>query len=443
MSLIDTRFPDLDLFLQRWQRRLNTRLLAGEALAAWTAAAPAVLAVSLFLDRSHGLALGVWGFTVALAALGFTLWRTRRRLSRHQAASWLDDRGRTFGLYRAASECLDQEPLGQAGARVLHQADQRMVDFRGSAGPRLPWRRLAARAVLALTLSAGAVLVLSLAPPLAGFPVSGSENSASLPAGPEALPDDPGGGRELTPREAAERLFPEDPRLAALAEQALASGDPQALDSLLEQSAEAMERARQLPGGAVPRQGSEDGAAQKEQTPAAPGVPGTPAPGGKRKAGSSDPSSSGQDGQSPPEGSGSQGRSQDKPGTSAPRGLAEGPSNRSPGQGPGEGSGGDQVPLSSGGAPGEGHSDEALESGITRGDSSRRLSLKEPESQGIFEYILPGKGSKLPSAQALADSRRSAEALISRTAPPLEFENTIRDYFLSLTSPDNPQEASP
>jgi len=70
--------------------------------------------------------------------------------------------------------------------------------------------------------------------------------------------------------------------------------------------------------------------------------------------------------------------------------------------------------------------------------TDKRVAINEQKNPGLFEYVLPGAGAKVPTAQTLADSRRSAEAVISRTNPPLEFENTIRDYFLSLS-----QEVSP
>ncbi len=31
MSRVDSRYPELDLFLQRWRRRLNFRFLAGDS----------------------------------------------------------------------------------------------------------------------------------------------------------------------------------------------------------------------------------------------------------------------------------------------------------------------------------------------------------------------------------------------------------------------------
>jgi hypothetical protein len=56
----------------------------------------------------------------------------------------------------------------------------------------------------------------------------------------------------------------------------------------------------------------------------------------------------------------------------------------------------------------------------------------------VFETILPESGARVPLSQVLPDRRRSAEAALDRTSTPLEFENAVRQYFLSLS-----QEAKP
>lgn len=447
MSLIDTRYPDLDLFLQRWQRRLNTRVFVGEGLAAWAVTLPAAALVTFVTNPNPSgrtlLALGL----SALASLAFVLWRRRRRLTRNEAASWLDERGQTLGLFRAASECLDREVPGPAGDRVLGQADRHRTDFSGKAAPRLPWHRLAQRGALALAVTVGAGLVLSLAPPIRAFSVPGSDAATASPA-PGLTPDlPPGESRELTPHEAAQRLFPEDTRLAALAEQALASGDPGALESLLEQNAARANRAKAPngspssggnPGRSPGQPGTEEGTTSPQSGSPGKGESGTSdssrKPGGKQPTESeSQPGAAGKSsGPSGKDPGGDQG-----PRTTGPQGLSPGEAR------PGQTGGSEQTPFQSGGAPGTGHSQQPLGSPPSPGTSDRQLVLKDQENPGVFEYVLPGTGPQLPSSQTVADSRRSAEAIISRTAPPLEFENTIRDYFLSLTTLTKAQEASP
>lgn len=437
MSLIDTRFPDLDLFLQRWQRRLNTRVSQGEGLAAWSVVGILAAGGTFLLVGDPTTRMAVWGFASAVSALTFVLWRRRRRLSRHQAASWLDERCQTEGVFRAASECLEKDDLAPSERHVLDQATRRSLDFSGRQAPRLPWRRWALRWVLALGLSVLALTALSLVPPLPGLRPSGSGADAPEETSPsESAPSE---SAELTPHEAAQRLFPEDARLAALAEQALASGDPGALDALLEQNAE-----RASAEKAAPPQGGAPGQGQQGQEGSG-GAGADPASG--RPEGSPGASQSqGQGGSSDTE-PGSKGKPSDTQGQEP--GAGEGSQSEGPlGQGsganrPGQPGSGNQQPLSSGGAPGTSHSEQPLGLRPQTGTSDQRLKLKETDNPGIFEYVLPGTGPQLPSAQTLADSRRSAETIISRTAPPLEFENTIRDYFLSLSALTESKETSP
>lgn len=442
MSLVDTRYPELDLFLQGWQARLNRRFLWGEALAAASMASVVAGVAAAFSGPNGGIRLAVWAGLTLAATAGFLAWRWRRRLNRAEAAAWLDEFGNTQGLFRAASECLDREggPLEQA---VLTEADRRRAP--PWERPRLPWRRLALRFLGAAGSVALALGALLLVVPPAGYGPLSVETSSPTARGPQntEAPDQES-TQQLSPHEAAKRLFPEDQRLAALAEQALASGDPGALEALLQQNSEATGRGRPAPSepspGAAPGKG---GSAQQDSTPGE----GTQRPGTSQdrpQDQNSDPSS-GSDNPGAQDGKGG-----GQPGNQAPQSLAQGEDNDDPATsegraeaGPqGMSGGGSGLPLSSGGAPGTGHSQQRLGTPQT-GSSDRKLALKDKENPGVFEYVLPGAEAQLPSAEVLADSRRSAEAVISRTSPPLEFENTIRDYFLSLSTLANSQEVSP
>lgn len=442
MSLIDTRYPDLDLFLQRWQRRLNTRVSVGEGLAAWMVTVPVASSLAFVTNPSPSARIAVVAGFSALASAAFVLWRRKRRLTRNGAASWLDEQSRSLGLFRAASECLDREVAGPGGDRVLAQADRLRSAV---AVPRLPWHRLAQRAALALVVTAGAGLVLALAPPVPTL--LGHRADSTSPPTLSLSPKQPAAdSRQLSPHEAAQRLFPEDARLAALAEQALASGDPGALEALLEQNTAGADRAGAPggsasggePGRAPGQPGADDGTAHQAEG-SGKGDPGTSGP--SRTRGGNQPSESASKAQQ--EKGGKPGPSGKSPGgdqssrTSGPQGQVPG------GSSPGQTSGSEQTPFQSGGAPGTGQSQQPLGSRPAAGTSDRSLVLKEQENPGVFEYVLPGTGPQLPSSQTVADARRSAEAIISRSAPPLEFENTIRDYFLSLTSLTKAQEASP
>ena len=427
---IDSRYPDLDWFLQHWQRRLNRRLLVGEALVAWMVSATVTVGPLWWLTAAQpGLGPGLWVALTSAAALAYVVYRTRGRLNRSQAASWLDQRHATLGLFRAASECLDKENLGFADTKVLEDAELRRQSLRGEKPKKMPGRVLAMRAALAAAVSLGCLAFLGLVDPPrngGGLPVTEPAKTGEVPSWQDPESDLP--ARELSPEEAAQRLFPEDSRMAALAEQALASGDPGALDALLEQNSDNKPGSRS--SGTPPPQNElspqdkgQAGGQAGGQSPA-PGTPQEDQAGGQGSAsGNQDKPSPDQrqpNSQTQPPGEGQKGRlGQDNPQQGMEGGF--------PGDSQGRGL-----------APGTGSSSQSLGQPLVRPPTQKKLPLKEKDNPPLFEYVLPGMGSKLPAAGALADSQRSAEAVISRTSPPLEFENTIRDYFLTLT-----QEVSP
>lgn len=445
MSLVDTRFPDLDLFLQGWQRRLNQRYLLGEAFVAASAASVAGGIAAAFAGPAGEVRLAVWAGLTLASAVGYAAWRWRRRFSRADAASWLDEFGGSQGLFRAASECLDR-PSGPLDALVLAEADRRRSPLDGRHGPRLPWKRLALRFLAAAASVALTAAALVLVVPPSGFGPLAHEVPGPSARGPEvdASPEEDG-ARQLSPQEAAKRLFPEDRRLAALAEQALASGDPGALEALLQQNSEAAGRGQPAPSESSP--GGKPGAGGSGQPEQAPGQ-GDPQPGtsGDKQEGGASERRSGSDNPGSPGNQGAPGAA-----NSVPQSLAPGADNDDPATGEGRaeagpqgmsGAGGTNIPHSAGGNPGTGHSEQRLGTPKT-GTSDRQLALKEKPNPGVFEYVLPGAEAQLPTAEVLANSQRSAEAVISRTSPPLEFENTIRDYFLSLSTLASSQEVSP
>lgn len=429
---VDSRYPELDWFLQSWRRKLNLRYLTGEALVAWSVAAP-VAAVPVWSTLGSGaLGLPVW-FGVTLAASGlFAALQTRRRLSRAQAASWLDQWYHTQGLFRAATECLDQETLDTPRLRVLADADLRRQEIQGEAKPKLPTRRLRARGMLAAALGLASLLFLVLVDAPRGFSTTGLVADAPRDPGPGlADPEEATGSRQVSPHEAARRLYPEDARMAALAEQALASGDPGALDALLGQNSEAQTQAGAR-GSPPPRGGTSPGSRPPGSNPGEGAQPGTEGGGEPGSAPSQQPGSPGsqdQAGRSPGKAEatpGNQGGDAPSP-PSGKSGSRQGPMGENPDMPPGPG-------LS----PGTGSSRRPLGAPESPNPSQRQIPLKEQANPQLFEYVLPGAGPRLPSADTLADSRRSAEAVITRTSPPREFENTIRDYFLSLSQEVTP-----
>jgi hypothetical protein len=266
-----------------------------------------------------------------------------------------------------------------------------------------------------------------------------------VPAHPQAggspapvPPAPPGGAAAETPRSLAQRLFPEDSRLAALAEQALVSGDPGALDALLQQSqnpAGGKAGAAPSPGRGKSPTGRNPGSAPGEGR-----APGSAGGTGDQKGSGPAGETEGQDPNSPPSKTspGAPGQTGDRSDPSAAPGTQDGRTAGRQGTGSGGSGASGDAPNGAGGAPGTGHSDKPLGNQDDLLSSSRQLRLAEKAAPGVFEFVLPGAGAKVPLTRALVDSRQAAESAVDRSSTPLEFQTTIRSYFLSLS-----QEASP
>jgi len=436
MTGLDSRYPELDWFLQKTRRRLNQRYLAGEAWAAFACAAPVALAAVL-LARVGSLRILWWALLVAGAAGVFAALRWRRRLTRGQAASWVDELQANHGLFRAAVDSLDRPKHGLADRAILREADRGGSRVWSSGPLKLPWRRLVLRTFGGVLMAAACLAVLSWEG-LPGIPIGGSPKAAQQPASSPTADAPMTGGpnqKAISAKEAAHRLFPEDTRLAALAEQALASGDTGALESLLDQNASAAPRAGSSAPGGKSGSGLEGNSRGDGPSQLVPGQDDQLQPGTGKPGSPSQPSSG-----SPLPGPGTGGMTKDgskaapesgasSPGDSAGRDRSGG-SDQRPSSDPGfSGSAG----TSGGGPlPGLGHSDQPLGKAPS-GKSDKRVVVPEPGRPGVFEYVLPGTGSHQPLSAAVAGSRRSAEAALDRSALPREFDQAVRDYFLKLS----------
>lgn len=429
--MIDSRFPELDWFLQGVRRRLNLRWLAGEAFRFATVAGAAAV-VPLFFLPPPTPRVQVWtALTLVAAAVGTALgWR--RRLTPGQAAAWLDETRGGLGLFGAAVEALARNAERFPDTAILKEADRARRDE----GPFLwPWKRLALRFATTVGVVVACLGLLTLPGPLGGRPSSPATTAPSLadaPVKPGEAPTLPGGKEPvLSPRDAARRLYPEDQRLAALAEEALASGDAGALESLLSQNPVSPSDGPSNPSSPGPRTGapwSPGGGAGMGL-----GEPGGAASGDRSgSAGPRSPLSEGHRSDAPPDGS-----------SRLPPGSGPGSGDRAaPGSdgSPGSGTTG-TAPFSPHGGfgnPGSGHSDDKLGVPSPSSPGNRRVVLPEKGPPGFFEYVLPETGARIPLSQAAAASGRTAEAALDRSSVPQEIANAVRSYFLSLS-----QEAKP
>ena len=425
VTALDTRYPELDRFLHGVRRQLNLRLIAGTAVKVALAAGGVGAAALIWMPPALPRATLWWGATLGAAATGAVV-RWWRRLSKAQVASWLDEGLKTGGVYRAAVDALDRDAEVFPDALILRDANRRRDR------PLYPWRRLTVLGFSGLGLVSVALAALTFVVPGFGPNLRNPEvstPSASRPGDPSLPP----AGKEplLSPRDAGKRLFPEDQRLAALAEQALTSGDAGALEALLSQNPGTPSSDSPNPssgqkgpsrGGGLDRgapgsslgEGWTPGGAQG--TPGTQGKPGTqPRPGDSQPGASKNPGAN----QGPGSGSG---------GLSAPGNQGSGPPSEPPGF---------SRPGTGGGAPGDSHSDQKFQ-GRPGSPNDKKVMIQEKPNPGVFESVLPESGAKLPTAGVLAETRRSVEAALHRDSAPQEFENAVRDYFLSLSEEAKP-----
>lgn len=82
---------------------------------------------------------------------------------------------------------------------------------------------------------------------------------------------------------------------------------------------------------------------------------------------------------------------------------------------------------------GDGHNPNKGKWGkITSRTGKEETIISKNKDSQVLEYLLPGKNARLPLSQVVPDAERSAEAAIHRQGIPFEYEDFVRNYFLLL-----------
>jgi hypothetical protein len=460
--------------LRRARLRLNAVIVAHRALA-W--AAPAAVASGLAVAGLHALGaeaagLALWAASVlACAAIG--AWRAwRSRVDDAGAARWLDERLGDEELLSAALVCLGRDAAGRFDEAIVAGA-QALIP-RASALRASP-RPLVKRAAIAAAACAIGAYLVFLSSPLSGSQagtrargqggsVAAAEVSAAEESAASAL--DSGGGAAAAAF--AQSLFPSDRRQATLAERALREGRLDDLKDMLKAANLEYESKLSRPVGEAERKKL---ASERERIQAtaraidtrmlgagagfgrAPGERGQGQGQGREGGG---PDSEALAAESP----GAEGPEAGKPGEkggaeSAERGQGDRGGNEGRPGGPGGlpgsggGSGGDLPGVGSGGSGRASRGGSGYGSGEGAGEgrgpgepaaSAERLVIEPSKKASFFEVVLPGQESSRPIASLVPDSRRSAESAMSREGVPLEYEDFVRSYFMSLSQGHGPQQ---
>jgi hypothetical protein len=449
--------------------RLNAAIVAHRALA-W--AAPAGILAGAAVAGLRALGVGAAGLLVwllcVLACAAIGAWRAGlSRVDEAGAARWLDERLADQELLSAALACLGRDGSGRFDGEVLAKA--RSLAPRASS-LRFSPRPLAKRAAIAAAACAvGAYLVL-LAAPNATIAAELSEPSASGDARAGAAPASRAAlaASAATPKNAAaasafaSSLFPDDKRRATLAERALREGRIDDLRDMLkaadleyesrigrglsefekrklvsereriEEAASAL-AAGGLSGAAGDESGRSVVGGDEPQGAGADGTRGTFGDEGGASGGAPDLA----------QGQGPNGGSQDGkphlPGMDgASQGLGQGSSADADADGAsGSNAGGDAGARQGGKGYGRGSGEERDWGPISPSAGKDEAVIEPSKNSSFFELVLPGKDASSPIGALVPESRKSAESAMSREAVPLEYEDFVRSYFISLSKGDS------
>jgi len=420
--------------------RLNLAIVAHRALA-WAAPSAAAAALVAAVLRLAGLGAAGLLLWAGLLAVGAALGAARglsARMSTADAARWLDERLGKDELLSAALVCVARGRSGRFDDEVLAKAEGQAAL---AAGIRPPLRPIARKAALALAAATACALALALVGPLDPYYSDGGAPGRRAAASREARAK--AAASEAEAREAAAALaatlFPNDKRMATLAQRALREGrlddfrdilkgSDVDLSSRIDRTVSELEKKRLT----RERDRLRDAASSLMASAASDDERGD----GERGEGSGDGEG----------GPGDQGDDYFLGGRGAP-----GPDERRSGGGSladgsggaeegGTGAVGSEEPGEGDSRGGSGGSGWGTGSGSPRswGDIAPKAgkdaaSLDLTDDASFFELVLPGEGAAAPLASVVPGSLRSAESAMSREGVPLEYRDFVRSYFMALS----------
>lgn len=443
------------LVLRRVRRRLNRVIILHRAFA-WTV--PGALGAGLLVASLRTIGLESVGFPLwvvlisASAALGAVSSR-RSLLDERGAARWLDARLGDHELVSAAQTCARRHASGRFDQEILERAS-RLAPSAASLRP--PLRELAKRAgMAAVALGLGAYAILLSAPidfslSRRTAALSGKRGEAMSEAAAAAITE---GGQAAS--DFAASLFPDDKRMANLAERALREGRIDDLRDLvkiagLELDTELARKLSEIERRKLTRERERMSQAAASIAMVQSQRRSQGSASGKGGGGGRD-SSSGTGGSQETDRSrgGDQTGGEDRSGGQGDlsQGSEGGPSDRQP-QTPGPGKGGGKpgeqgqksAAADSKGEAGRGGTDYGLGTGKTAarsdlegGKEGGEAVIEKPRDASFFELVLPGEKAAKPIREIAPSSRKSAESAMSREILPLEYEDFVKSYFMALS----------
>lgn len=404
--------------------RLNLILMAAKFLAwfAWTGIVSGAIFLMIHWVGWFSITITIWilvSLSGGLAGLTIGWWR---RLDNRAAARWLDEHLHSGEIFSAALVCLEHGCSGCFDSQIIASANT-LSDKPNQI--KWPVRYLLKQAGLV----AGVIILFTvgliyLAPVFHSDADHAFLKTTVKPTGKQSRRRDERLVVE-SPRVLAKLLFPEDVRMAMLAERALREGDLPVLQNLLSDAEHNMERQmskmanpeeeRRLKNEAERRQQLMESLIAKSEEENQ-----TDTTLGQEKGyGSSQRDTAEKE------------KGNQKKGN--PLALRRNSHNQSL-QNEAEDYNPSDYFSSENLNGGTGHNPNKGNWGtITARTGKEETIISKNKKSQILEYILPGKKARLPLTQVIPNSARTAEAAIYREGIPYEYEEFIRNYFLSLS----------
>lgn len=453
MSKVNDSLGD---FLAVWVKRLNGRLIWIGLLRIVSIVGPlfalsvALLKLLTGLQWSLGSLMFAWLLASILISAGISAWLARRFwFDQTAAAAWIDRACSSNELLSAALACRMHPQIARFDADISLAADHLLAELQLRAvdgtGPRLsprPWKKAWLRAVVGVVVSLSLVSMPLWLPASAVNGMASGKQSAAVKA---ALADSAATGAKLNP---GQQLIPHNPRLAALANQAIEANDTEALAYLMDQadagmadllrsalgdadkSALSSEREKLRQAARQARQNLEDRQRSGQLGPKDQGAnPSGQKDGTGLEKKRSDPNGEQTANQGRESASGQQSTEHEGSSATSATTMQAGSGSKNSGE---NGNHATNPNDPAGSKAGEGRAERTANIKAAAAVTRPSLILKNQEN-GSFEIVLPGKDARAPLSQLVPAAGRSAEAAVDRTNAPLEFRETVQSYFQALS----------
>lgn len=428
--------------LERIRHRLNSAIIV-HRIFVWIAPAVGVAAsgAALLKIAGHeGYAVLAFILLLVFGALIGGVKGFRSRMGTTDTARWLDEKLGDDELFCAALVCIERGRTGRFDEAVLQEAFSLAPK---AAKVRIPILPIVKKTSIAFAVSIAGVLALMLIRP---FETSYTNTRKAERSTAETSQNR--NPAELSENEIAasasalaSSIFPDDKRMATLAERALREGRMEDFRSILkgadiestpqierkiselekrkltrdtqQMNQELLSQFASTQSGRSSDEGGTEGQSEGERSPQISDGTEEESPFGGRQDGEDN-------------GVGGEAFIDKRQGRSTVQGGTQEDSSRNPGYG--------EALSMSGKGWGVGTSNEQQPwSSIEPSKSEKKETLELKDDSSFFELVLPGENASVPLSSLLPSSKRAAESAMSRKDIPYEYLDFVRSYFMALT----------